>query len=56
MSHFNFVIPSKREELLIESDDYYVKNIIGPRELLQKQKGLCAMANIFVLLYNIVSF
>lgn len=36
MDFLNFAIPSKLEDLLSDSNDYYVKAIIGPKSINEK--------------------
>lgn len=41
MAHLNFVIPSNKQELLNETDDYYVRDILGPKDIALKLKSKC---------------
>ncbi|XP_066159014.1 condensin complex subunit 1 [Euwallacea fornicatus] len=38
MAHFNFVIPSKREDLASENDDYFVRDLIQSKEIINRLK------------------
>ncbi|XP_066259885.1 condensin complex subunit 1 isoform X2 [Euwallacea similis] len=40
MAHFNFVIPSKREDLASENDDYFVRDLIQPKEIINRLKDI----------------
>ncbi|KAJ8973310.1 hypothetical protein NQ317_019181 [Molorchus minor] len=39
MAHINFVIPTNKQELLTECDDYYVKNVVVPKDLISQLKN-----------------
>lgn len=39
MAHINFEIPGNKAELLRECDNYYVRNIVGPKDVIAQLKS-----------------